>query len=99
MNGTYIYYCRRAMLGTSAPPLLSQRAAIYSPVPFIGCAGRLSHTRLRSGRSADLRSKEFALVWLERLARAGYLLGAVHLLTHGVESTEYSTDLHYYYYS
>jgi hypothetical protein len=42
MHGTYISYCRRAMFGTSAPPLLSLRAAIYSPVPFIGCAGSLT---------------------------------------------------------
>jgi hypothetical protein len=68
MHGTYISYCRRAIFGTLAPPLLSLRAAIYSPVPFIGCIGS-SYIELRSGRSADLRS----LRWygLERLAGVG----------------------------
>jgi hypothetical protein len=39
----HISYCRRAIFGTSAPPLLSLRAAIYSPVPFIGAVLALSH--------------------------------------------------------
>ena len=79
MHGTYIACCRRAVFGTSAPPLLSLRAAIYSPVPFIGCIGS-SNIKLRSGRSADLKS----LRWysIERLAGVGYLLSA-HLLTRG----------------
>ena len=79
MHGTYISYCRRAIFGTSAPPLPSLRAAIYSPVPFIGCIGS-SNSKLRSGRSADRKS----LRWysIERLAGVGYLLSA-HLLTRG----------------
>jgi hypothetical protein len=77
MHVTYISYCRRAVLCTSAPPLLSLRAAIYSPVPFIGCIGP-SHIKLRSGRSADLKS----LRWysIERLAGVGYMR-IVHRVT------------------
>jgi hypothetical protein len=70
MHGTYISYCRRAIFGTSAPPLLSLRAAIYSPVPSIGCIGS-SYIKPQSGRSADLRS----LRWysIERLTGVGYM--------------------------
>jgi hypothetical protein len=74
MHGTYMSYCRRAIFGTSAPPLLSLRAAIYSPVPFIGCIGS-SYIKLRSGRSADLRG-------IERLAGVGYMR-IVHRVTRG----------------
>ena len=79
MHGTYISCCRRAIFGTSAPPLLSLRAAIYSPVPFIGCIGS-SNIKLRSGRSADLKS----LRWysIERLAGVGYMR-IVHRVTQG----------------
>jgi hypothetical protein len=59
----YFLLHRRAIFGTLAPPLLSLRAAIYSPVPpgpFIGCIGS-SHMKLGSDRSADL-TKGFALV-------------------------------------
>ena len=79
MHGTYISYCRRAVFGTSAPPLLSLRAAIYSPVPFIGCIGS-SNSKLRSGRSADLKS----LRWYSkgRLAGVGYMR-IVHRVTQG----------------
>jgi hypothetical protein len=77
MHGTYIACCRRAVFGTSAPPLLSLRAAIYSPVPFTGCIGS-SNLKLRSGRSADLKS----LRWysIERLAGVGYMR-IVHRVT------------------
>jgi hypothetical protein len=80
MHGTYISHCRRAVFGTSAPPLLSLRAAIYSPVPFIGCIAGSSNTKLRSGRSADLKS----LRWYstERLAGVGYMR-IVHRVTQG----------------
>jgi hypothetical protein len=81
MHGTYISYCRRAVFGTSAPPLLSLRAAMhsYSPVPFIGCIGS-SNTKLRSDRSADLKS----LRWysIGRLAGVGYMR-IVHRVTQG----------------
>ena len=80
MHGTYTSYCRRAaVFGTSAPPLLSLRAAIYSPVPFIGCIGS-SNTKLRSGRSADLKS----LRWysIERVDGVGYMR-IVHRVTQG----------------
>jgi hypothetical protein len=80
MHGTYISYCRRAIFGTSARPLLSLRAAIYSPVPFIDCIGS-SYIKLRFDRSADLRS----LRWYsstERLAGVGYMR-IVHRVTRG----------------
>jgi hypothetical protein len=67
-------------LALQPPPLLlSVRAAIYSPVPFIGCIGS-SHMKLRSDRSADLRS----LRWysIKRLAGAGYMRIA-HRVTQG----------------
>jgi hypothetical protein len=59
--------------------LLSLRAAIYSPVPFIGCIGS-SNIKLRSGRSADLKS----LRWYStgRLAGVGYMR-IVHRVTQG----------------
>jgi hypothetical protein len=71
MHGTYISCCRRAVFGTSTPPLLSLRAAIYSPVPFIGYCIGYPHIKLRSGRSADLKG----LRWysIERLAGVGYM--------------------------
>jgi hypothetical protein len=65
----------------SAPSLLSLRAAIYSPVAFVRRLCWLSHIKLRSGRSADLRS----LRWYSterRLAGVGYFL-SIHLLTRG----------------
>ena len=61
--------------------LLSLRAAIYSPVPFIGCIGiGSSHMELRSSRSADRRS----LCWysIKRLAGVGYMR-IVHRVTQG----------------
>jgi hypothetical protein len=62
----------------SAPSSLL-RAAIYSPVPFIGCIGS-SNSKLRSGRSADLKS----LRWysIERMAGVGYMR-IVHRVTQG----------------
>jgi hypothetical protein len=79
MHGTYMSCYGRAVFGTSAPSLLSLRAAIYSPMPFIGCIGS-SHMQLRSGRSADLKS----LRWysIERLAGVGYMR-IVHRVTQG----------------
>jgi hypothetical protein len=50
--------------------LLSLRAAIYSPVPFIGCIGS-SHIKFRSGRSADLRSLRWCSIG--RLDGVGYM--------------------------
>jgi hypothetical protein len=41
------------------PPLLSLRAAIYSPVSFIGCAGSLTSS---FDPRSFCRSKELALV-------------------------------------
>jgi hypothetical protein len=81
MHGTYISCCRRAIFGTSAPapPLLSLRAAIYSPVPFIGCIGS-SRMKLRSDRSADLRSLRWCRI--SRLAGVGYMR-IVHRVTQG----------------
>jgi hypothetical protein len=51
----------------------------YSPVPFIGCIG-FSNSKLRSGRSADLKS----LRWysIERLDGVGYMR-IVHRVTQG----------------
>jgi hypothetical protein len=79
MHGAYISYSGRAFFGTSAPPLLSLRAAIYSPVPFIGCIGS-SHMELQSGRSADLKG----LRWYstKRFAGVGYMR-IVHRVTQG----------------
>jgi hypothetical protein len=79
MHETYISYSGRAFFGTSAPPLLSLRADIYSPVPFIGCVGS-SYMKLRSGRSADLKS----LRWygIKRFAGVGYMR-IVHRVTQG----------------
>jgi hypothetical protein len=67
----------------SAPPLLSLyvlRAAIYSPVPFIGCIGS-SHMKLRSDRSTDLRS----LRWYstQRLAPGVGYMRIVHRVAQG----------------
>jgi hypothetical protein len=86
MHGTYISYCRRAVFGTPAPPLLSSLFTLYvllstrSPVPFIGCIGS-SNTKLRCGRSADLKS----LRWygIERLAGVGGYMRIVHRVTRG----------------
>jgi hypothetical protein len=77
MHGAFISYCRRAVFGTSAPPLLSLRAAICSPVPFIGCIGS-ANIKLRSGRSADLKSLRSC--GIERLAGVGYMR-IVHRVT------------------
>ena len=78
MHGTYISYWRRAILGTSALPLLSLRAATcYLLASAFHRLCWLSHIMLQSGRSANLR----ALRWynsIERLAGVGYLL-SVHL--------------------
>ena len=60
--------------------LLSLRAAIYSPVPFIGCIGS-SNIKLRSGRSADLKSLRWC-AGIERLAGVGYMR-IVHRVTQG----------------
>jgi hypothetical protein len=67
-------------LALQRPPLLSLRAAIYSPVPFIGCIGS-SKIKLRSGRSADLKR----LRWysIERLAGVDYYMRIVHRVTQG----------------
>ena len=78
-RGIYFLLQTRNFWHFNAPPLLSLRAAIYSPVPFIGCIGS-SDSRLRSGRSADLKS----LRWysIERLAGVGYMR-IVHRVTQG----------------
>jgi hypothetical protein len=54
----YFVLQTRSFWHFSAPPLLSLRADIYSPVPvpFICCIGS-SHIKLRSGRSADLNAR------------------------------------------
>jgi hypothetical protein len=80
-HGTYISYCRRAMFGTSVPPLPS---SLFTCCYLLASAFHrlcwLSHIKLRSGRSADLRSLRWCST--ERLDGVGYLLSA-HLLTRG----------------
>jgi hypothetical protein len=68
----------------SAPPLLSclsLRAAIYSPVPFIGCIGSF-HIKHRSGRSADLKSLRWYRYSIGHLAGVSYMR-IVHRVTQG----------------
>jgi hypothetical protein len=71
---------------TSAPPLLSLRAAIYSPVPFIGCIGS-SYILHWASIWSFCRSKEFALVYsMYRALGWGRLPGymrIVHRVTRG----------------
>jgi hypothetical protein len=69
----------RDHLTALSPSSSPMRVAPDPPVPFSGCVGSLTpSTKLRSGRSADLRGLRWSSI--ERLApRAGYLL-SVHLL-------------------
>jgi hypothetical protein len=72
MHGDIIFIIADAQFLALQRSLFSRhsRAAIYSPVPFIGCIGS-SHSKLRSGRSADLRSLRWCSI--ERLAGVGYM--------------------------
>jgi hypothetical protein len=78
MHRTYTSYIADAQfvaLQTSALPLLSLRAAIYSPVPFIGYAGSLTSSFDPVVlRSADLCIRSLRWYSIERLAGVGYLL-------------------------
>jgi hypothetical protein len=84
MHGAYISCCRRAIFGTSAPPLLPLRAAYLlataSAFHRMYWLAPPTWSSDLSGRSADLKS----LRWcgIERLAGVGYMR-IVHRVTQG----------------